>query len=612
MRFLLKSNRFELLGLSIALLCLGGCAGPSAGSSIAKEREERAGRAVTLAADEKSALLALAYDTFDHHFGLSDTPTVHDEALEAAVSSYSTVFVTIYHPKGRLLGCQGSSSKRGQPQGLAEDVRTAVYRAIGDKRFVQGLSKEELGATRLVINIFHSPRAAKGRTPETLSREIEPGIHAIAVRRGTRRALFKETVPITSNYSLKRTLERLSEKAKLGKNGYRKGDARITVYETVTFTGDRQGRLVELYRYNVLVRPEALTQQLLEERLQLAASWFQHNMNEETGLLKYQYNPARDRYSSNDNHIRRMASAWAMAKLANRFEDERLRAASAGMVEHYLGSTIPHEQGGRYLTVDGRSPIAFGAFLILALSELPDYPQRDGLIRQLAQGIVNQQQPDGSFRTMVGATDILRGIDFYPGEAMLALMRAYELLREAAYLESVERAFPFYRDYWRRNRNTAFVPWHSQVNLLLYQATQDPEVAAFTFELNDWIIDEYQIITPDHLDELGGFAVGSSGNPRNSTSSYMEGIGAAYHLAMLIGDQPHMEKYGASIRLGVRFVLQTQYTPENAFYLKNPARAIGGFTQSLTRTFQRNDYTQHAVMALLNASATQLFPKAQE
>jgi len=551
----------------------------------------------------------LAYETFDRHFGLGDAPAEFQDQFQELAFPYDHVFVTIYHPDGRLLGCQGSSSKRKEPQGLAVDVRTAVYRAIGDRRFVQGLSKEELGAARLVINIFHRARRAKGRTPSALTREIEPGIHAIGIRRGGRRALFKETVPITSNYSLTRTLERLSVKAKLDKEGYQNANTRITVYDTVTFTGDREGQLVELYRYDVLLRPEAITQQMLDERLRLAASWFRHNVNAETGLLEYQYNPARDGYSSDDNHIRRLASSWAMATLANALGDEQLRMASAGIVDHYRAFTIRDDAGGLFLTIDGRSPIAFGAFLILALNELPDYPNRDALVRQLAQGIVNQQQADGSFRTMVGTTNIMRGIDFYPGESMLALMHAYRLLKDAVYVEAVERAFPFYRTHWRTNPSTAFVPWHSQVNLLLYQATQNPESAEFTFEMSDWMIDTYQLVSPTYLDELGGFGVGKSRKPRNSTSSYMEGIGAAHHLATLVGDEERINKYRESSRLGVRFILQTQYTPDNAFYLKNPQRAIGGFTQSLTRTFQRNDYTQHAVMALLKASENRIFPE---
>ena len=55
-------------------------------------------------------------------------------------------------------------------------------------------------------------------------------------------------------------------------------------------------------------------------------------------------------------------------------------------------------------------------------------------------------------------------------------------------------------------------------------------------------------------------------------------------------------------------LLQTQLTEDSSMLVRNPRRAIGGFTRSLTSTMQRNDYTQHAVMALLAALENGLIP----
>ena len=77
---------------------------------------------------------------------------------------------------------------------------------------------------------------------------------------------------------------------------------------------------------------------------------------------------------------------------------------------------------------------------------------------------------------------------------------------------------------------------------------------------------------------------------------------------MLAGDTQRVRKYAQAIRLGTRYILQTQFTQENTFYVRYPERAIGGFAQSLTRIYLRNDYTQHGVMALMRAEENGIFP----
>ena len=130
----------------------------------------------------------------------------------------------------------------------------------------------------------------------------------------------------------------------------------------------------------------------------------------------------------------------------------------------------------------------------------------------------------------------------------------------------------------------------------MYKYIEDPQLCDFVFEMNDWLIDRYQIETSEYPDEIGGFP---KSNPKSSTSSYMEGIADAYYLAVAVNDKEHIESYAKSIQLGTRFMLQTQFNADNSFYLENPSLAIGGFKESLVSNDLRNDYTQHAVMAMM-------------
>ena len=54
-------------------------------------------------------------------------------------------------------------------------------------------------------------------------------------------------------------------------------------------------------------------------------------------------------------------------------------------------------------------------------------------------------------------------------------------------------------------------------------------------------------------------------------------------------------------------MLLSQYTPENSFYIENGTRAVGGFRKNLVSNEQRNDYTQHAVFAMLKAIENRVF-----
>ncbi len=114
--------------------------------------------------------------------------------------------------------------------------------------------------------------------------------------------------------------------------------------------------------------------------------------------------------------------------------------------------------------------------------------------------------------------------------------------------------------------------------------------------VNDWLVNRYQIRNDIYQDKIGGFP---QYNPQNSTSSYLEGIADAYLLAKNIEDNFHLMKYRKAIKLGVRFIVLTQYTENNAFYIENQKRTLGGFRHSLISNIQRIDYTQHAIMALM-------------
>jgi hypothetical protein len=293
---------------------------------------------------------------------------------------------------------------------------------------------------------------------------------------------------------------------------------------------------------------------------------------------------------------------WALTVLREFSKTKELDSLIKSTFDYYLA--YEHiKDNYAYLAIDKNPSIALNAFMIMALLN-SDLPQKEILMGRLAKGILSSQLPDGSYRTNFMSKEI-KGIDYYPGEAMLALMKLYAATNNPAYLDSVKRAFHYYSEYWRNHKNTAFIPWHTQAYYLLYKETRDKELVEFIFEMNDWLIDNYQLYDSQYMDKIGGFTKSNPGG--GGTAVYLEGINDAYSLAVEIKDGLHKNKYGRSVSLGTRFILQSQFNKANSFYLENPKRAIGGIGKTLTNNKQRVDCIQHLIMALFKTYKNKIF-----
>ena len=173
---------------------------------------------------------------------------------------------------------------------------------------------------------------------------------------------------------------------------------------------------------------------------------------------------------------------------------QNLRAAVCSTLEAYQPLTPMVEDGSgcaeqhrSALTLDANmlqetANIAHSALLIMAtanaqrLSICPDSDIQKN-ISGLLQGILSRQRSDGAFRVEFpyngqnDCDDVYKGIDFFSGEAMLALMDVYDLsenfgdvvdeaVRESI-VSSLERAYIFYCDYYHEERpDVNFNIWH--------------------------------------------------------------------------------------------------------------------------------------------------------
>jgi hypothetical protein len=332
---------------------------------------------------------------------------------------------------------------------------------------------------------------------------------------------------------------------------------------------------------------------MLRDRLRLMFDWYKGMVDESTGRLLYLYDPENDVTIGDGEPIRDIAAIWDVEVLSAFLGRDDLRPVIRRSLD-YFGRLIVERDEYAIVAPRGRqSSIAHSAFLALALvrSEFSDKIQR---LAPLIDGILRQQRKDGSYKIFFDAEPD-SGEELYPAEAMLSLLEAYRLTRDARYLDSVERGFAHYKGaYYDRGRVEPdflvfFANWQSQAGRLLFEATTKRKmkdlVRAFLFELQDLVIES-------------GFYDRVARQPEAQAcvevACGLEGLADAYAIAASSQDR-RMGDYRRCVLTALRFLMRAQRTTGCT------DRERGGFGASLASRAQRIDVTGHVASGFIKS-----------
>jgi len=339
------------------------------------------------------------------------------------------------------------------------------------------------------------------------------------------------------------------------------------------------------------------TAELLNQRLNLVYDWYLGMVNRHTGRFEYLYIPQTDRFVRESCPIREIASLWNASVLGEFLGRNELQFVIETSLRHHCEHLV--ERDG-CLILDTKhlgepSSIAHSAFLLLALLHAPP-PLDKRRVTHLAEGILRQQQIDGSYKIYFD-TRADEGKELYPGEAMLALAEAYRRLHDTRYLCSVVFGLGYYNaGYFRLgqvpdNLLVFFANWQSQAVRLLADAAPDvaarKDVTAYVCRMLDRVIDR-------------GFYEDVERYPARQSSvevaCALEGLNDTY--ALVRGsDAARAERYRRCLRAGLNYLLRLQCTGAGT------ERERGGFGMSLGDQTQRIDVTGHAASALMKGLA---------
>jgi hypothetical protein len=332
---------------------------------------------------------------------------------------------------------------------------------------------------------------------------------------------------------------------------------------------------------------------MLGDRLQLMFDWYKGMVDESTGRLLYLYDPENDVTTGDGEPIRDIAAIWDVEVLSAFLGRDDLRPLIRRSLDYFKRLVVQRDDYAIVAPRGKQSSIAHSAFLALAFSrsELPDKIER---LAPLIDGILHQQRRDGSYKIFFDAKPD-SGEELYPAEAMLSLLEAYRLTRDARYLDSVERSFAHYkRVYYDRGRVQPdflvfFANWQSQAGRLLFEATTKPKVKdlvrAFLIELHDRVIESGFYDRVAHQPEAQVCVEVACG---------LEGLADAYTIAAASQDL-RTEDYRQCVRTALGFLMRAQRTTGAT------SRERGGFGASLAIREQRIDVTGHVASGFIKS-----------
>ena len=362
--------------------------------------------------------------------------------------------------------------------------------------------------------------------------------------------------------------------------------------------------VVPLYRghrtYDTVSREE------VRQALRAAAGYMKHSVDTE-GRFAYSYRPDTDTLSHRYNILRHAGTVYAMLELYELADDAKLMAAAQRALDYLVKRcrSCPCLAGAACVEEKGFVKLGGNALALIALAkyfEVTSDRRYLPLMKQLARWIQWVQREDGSFdRQKVRYADCHdTGFvsDYYPGEAILAMLRLYAIDGDERWLDVAEGGAAYLvetRDFRKDLARLSHDHWLLYALHELGRYRPRPAFDRHALRIAEAIM-HAQNLSPQYPDWRGSFYRPPRSTP---TATRVEGLAAAYRIAVRNGKVELSERIFSAITEGIRFQLQTQLGPESVLHVKNPARALGGFRRSLTNYGIRIDYVQHNISSLI-------------
>ena len=348
-----------------------------------------------------------------------------------------------------------------------------------------------------------------------------------------------------------------------------------------------------------VVWPQAVGRQDLVRAAGLAGMWLVRHQRED-GLFRYLYLHQTRSWSPDDSLVRQAGCAWALTRLARQLPDAGFAAPATRALEGLERLSLKRGGPGNLAYMQTpNDPPRLGAIplFLLAADEWEQHsPICEDTRQRLAATLLAVQSPSGGFGVEARGFALDGSETYYAGQIALALARRFEVTGRQRLAEAGLGSLRHYRQWWDDgNRDLSFVTWMLQACEAWYRLRNDETARDFGFAMGDWAL---QFQHPDGENLLWGGAFENT--PGIGTAAYTEGIVRGVSLAAQAGDDERVERYSASVRGAMRFLLQLCVEDPDLAFVGGPEHH-GAVRSSLRRRNLRCDNAQHLVMAALGA-----------
>ncbi len=348
--------------------------------------------------------------------------------------------------------------------------------------------------------------------------------------------------------------------------------------------------------------PEPATLAEITHAHELGLQWLSANFQD--GVFRYELDPQFDETPESSNALRQLMASRVVASEAA--TSDIFQEIHTENIEYVLQEWYKEDEGGGYVFFKDKSKLGANAMLLRSIVASPDFEQYEDQARMLAEGIMALQNDDGSFVPWYVEPDYEYEADhllnFYSGEALLALFEYYEKTNDEVVLSASQKGADFYITKYveqiDENYHPAYVPWHTLAYSKLFTLSEDTRYVEAIYVMNDRLLDLLDTtIRPGRFYKSELEDEGQEAPHASSDAVYLEGLLYAYELARDTGEAIRAEQYREAIELSAARLVALQYQSEEVGFLADPRAYIGAIPVRENTSRIRVDTVQHTLDA---------------
>ena len=360
---------------------------------------------------------------------------------------------------------------------------------------------------------------------------------------------------------------------------------------------------------------------LISEKINQGKEFLLRAIDEETGGFHKKYYALKDYYEDRVHSVYSASIIYTFLYIYDFEKDKALLENLSDWGEFLLFMQNRNEGDRRYgafhysyfADAEEREesfPIgtsALNIFTLLRMYKITGENKYLEASRLAGDWLITMQRPDGTMKpyTEKKGEKWVYGIKeslLYEGQTLSSLSKLYAITEDQRYYDAAEKlANRFAQKYEDaqgyvvgeyRTENPISNSWVVMSLMDFYKISGDSRYKKVVFELSSLILDN-QVTDENDLLNHGRW----EGAYSTSGIGWISEVMTDTYAFCLEEGRNDCEKYKEAVVRGIRWIIQSTYTKENSFLLKNPENAVGGIFWNKDNRYVRTDSICHGLNA---------------